>query len=178
MFHACLQQLDIREERCYTAYLSEQAVELTHRQRFLSSPTYTVNLFLNNCLPFFKKRNLIYYQRIHNSRKISPQASPPSLRAKFLVLLLYFPALPLALLPCLAASTFEEKFNLLHLAGSPGCSSCCIMVPSLRDLLSFSEPWLSSCTLITLGLHSAISFQLQHFLHVGNMGSAGVSRCH
>lgn len=144
MIHSCLQQLDSRKEGCYVAYLSEQAVEITHCLSFLSSPTYTTILFLNN----FFLRNLIYYQRIHNMRKISPQAFLPFLHAKSLASLLFLPLSSLALLPCLAAGTFEEIF--LHPTSFPGCSSS-IMVPLLRDLFSFSElcprvpslPWAS-----------------------------------
>lgn len=82
MIHTCLQQLDSREECWDVACLSEQAVEVSCCLSFLSTPTYTTSLFLNNSLPTSHPplflRNLIYYQRIHNSRKISPQAFPPS----------------------------------------------------------------------------------------------------
>lgn len=42
------------------------------------------------------------------------------------------------------------------------------MVPMHWELLYLSELCLSSCTLSTLGFHSVIFSQLQHFLHAGN----------
>lgn len=119
----------------------------------LWSPTAWVFFLLQLTLQFFSSitfflRNLIYYQRIHNRRKISPQAFLPFLHAKSLASLLFLPLSSLALLPCLAAGTFEEIF--LHPTSFPSCSSS-IMVPLLRDLFSFSElcphvpslPWAS-----------------------------------